>query len=598
MRSIRTRLVLVTLLVALAAVATTAWITNRETSRELRGAVEEDLRNESEIYEALSFHAYTTGTWDGVGGLVVELANDYDERIALTDTEGMVIADSAALMGDDTVALPDTPVGFIDPGSSVIQFEPATEAPFLTGLEDLIIEGEALAGWLEDAGVEFSFEEDPFGIGYPVWDETDPFAQAVADWFFRDFLTDFDPAMIPEGAGEILGFLSAQAFDLGDFLNEAGVPHDIVEGPLGVAFVEWDVFDPEANEAVAEFYDRDGPDIAFSLEDVLPVGIPDEPASPALLFLGLPDETSVLPAGAGWRLLGAVAVLALAAIAITLFASRRMLKPIGELTGAAQRLEAGELSERVDVRGGDEVAVLASAFNSMAASLEEEDELRRALTSDIAHELRTPLSNIRGYLEAIREGVTEPDPAVIASIHEEAIHLQRLIDDLQELSLAETGRLAINRTATDLGGLLEQIVGGHGPAAEAAGVELTHSAPHSVTLEVDAGRVRQVVANLVDNAIRHTPRGGRVEVSLASEPEWAVITVTDTGSGIPSDHLPHVFERLYRADPSRTRATGGSGLGLAIARELVRAHGGEISVESTLGEGSTFSVRLPGSRSQ
>jgi two-component system sensor histidine kinase BaeS len=308
----------------------------------------------------------------------------------------------------------------------------------------------------------------------------------------------------------------------------------------------------------------------------------------------MPDEDAVLPDPIGWRLLAIVALVGVVAVVGTVVAARRLLRPIGALTGAAHRMGEGDLGERVSVGGSDEIAVLAEAFNTMADSLEEQDRLRRIMTGDIAHELRTPLSNIRGYLEALREGVLEPTPEIIASLHDEAVLLQGLVDDLQDLALAEAGELRVVPEETDLVDLLERSLAPYRPRAEAAGISIDIEVDSPAHVAVDRGRMRQVVGNLLDNALRHTPSGGRVTVGLRREGGATLISVADTGPGIPQEHLPNVFERFYRADPSRHRATGGSGLGLAIARELVRAHGGEISVESRPGAGTIFTIRLPG----
>ena len=230
--------------------------------------------------------------------------------------------------------------------------------------------------------------------------------------------------------------------------------------------------------------------------------------------------------------------------------------------------------------------------------MQTQDRLRRAMTGDIAHELRTPLSNIRGYLEAMEEGVVDATPELIVSLHEEAILLQRLVDELQDLALAEADELQIAQEPTDLQALLEQTVQAHRAKAVAAGITLALEAAPGVTAEVDPGRIRQVIGNLLDNAIRHTDRGGMASVRLSEGGDHLEITVTDTGAGIPAEHLPHVFDRFYRVDMSRSRDTGGSGLGLAIAAELVRLHGGSIGVESEVGEGSLFRVRLPIGTSQ
>jgi two-component system sensor histidine kinase BaeS len=587
MRSVVARLVVATLTVALLAVAATAWVASRETAREVRSAVERDLEVEDAVYEELSFYALTNGSWEGVATTVSELSADYDQRIALTTVDGEVIADSADLHGSPA-PLPDAPVGYIAPDSPVISFD--SPATVLDGLEPLIDEGMALAEALAEAGVAFSMPSHDFGIVYPEWSDTDPLAQAVVDHFFRKRI---EARSLLEDIGlppELVETLRDEALDLAGYLSELDVGFSIIdEGGLPV--VEWDTRDPATKRAVGDFYsDRpEGPDLI----DVLPVGIPEEAAEPALLFLGFPAEGVVAADPVGWRVVGAAALVALVAVAMTIVVGRRMLAPIGAITQAARRRSEGGRFEPVPVRGDDELAELAGAFNAMAASVEEQDRLRRAMAADVAHELRTPLSNIRGYLEALQEGVAEPTPEVLGSIHEEAMHLQHLVDDLQMLSLAEAGELRIDPQPADLGDVVAQAVGAHRPGAEAADVELEMHAAGSVPVDVDRARMRQVVANLVDNAIRHTPAGGVVSVTTRSEAGRALLQVADTGPGIPAEHRPHVFDRLYRADPSRSRDTGGSGLGLSIARELVRAHGGDLTVDERPGGGAVFTASLP-----
>ena len=253
-------------------------------------------------------------------------------------------------------------------------------------------------------------------------------------------------------------------------------------------------------------------------------------------------------------------------------------------------MEQGRLTARVSATGGDEIGQLAQAFNSMADALERSDGERRMLTSDIAHELRTPLSNIRGYLEAIQDSVVEASPDVIAAVHEEALLLQQLVDDLQALALADAGEPRLHREPTDLAALIEQAVTSHQAKAEASGVRVTAVSAAVPSVSLDPVRVRQVIGNLIDNAIRYTPRGGSVTVTVFAAEGHVSVSVADTGEGIAPDHLPHVFDRFYRPDSSRSRATGGSGLGLAIVQQLVTAHGGEVAIESTLGAGTTVIV--------
>jgi two-component system sensor histidine kinase BaeS len=581
----------VAMVIALAAVAVTAFVASRTATAEVTGAVERDIEDEEAIYEALSAFAVVKGSWDGVEELVGRLAVEYDERVALTTVDGDLIVDSAELAGVPE-PLPDSPVGFIDPVSPVISFE----EPFggLESVEQLIgefgefaVAGEALADVLARVGVEFVVEGDDLGVPFPVWDEQDPFADAVVKQFFlgEGGFSSFGPLAPPD----LVAALNDQAKDLAGHLAEAGVAHEVVEDPSGVLVVEWDLEDERSNEAVAGYYAALPPTelITGVLQGPLL-----ETAPAALLFLGSDADPEVVVGGPGLPLLVAVGAVALLAVVVTGLASRRILGPIGDLTRAVRRMEEGDLSERVDAGGADEIGELAAAFNSMAASLEEQDRLRRTMTSDVAHELRTPLSNIRGYLEAMQEGVADPSAELIDSLHEEALHVQHLLDDLQYLSLAEAGELRITMDDVDLAGLAGRVVQAHQARAGAAGIELEIEAPASLHLQADAARLRQVVGNLLDNALRHTPAGGTVRVVVSSEEDAALLAVADTGSGIDAEHLPHVFDRFYRADSSRSRETGGSGLGLAIARELVRMHGGSIAVVSEPGEGTVFTVSL------
>ena len=282
------------------------------------------------------------------------------------------------------------------------------------------------------------------------------------------------------------------------------------------------------------------------------------------------------------------------ALLLTFVLSRRMTSPIGSLARAARRLGHGDLSQRVHLHGEGEVAALGQAFNSMAVDLEYAEQLRRNMVADVAHELRTPLSNIQGYLEAIRDGVIEPDAAAIHSLNEEASLLSRLVNELQELSLAEAGELKLVYQTEDIASLVKQAAPPWQRQMAAKEISLSLDLPDNLPpVTMDWQRVNEVLHNLLENAVAHTPRGGSINVSASARGKWVEVTVTDTGEGIPAEDLPHIFERFYRVDKSRARATGGSGLGLTIARRLVEAHGGTITVESRLGKGSRFSFTIP-----
>jgi len=282
------------------------------------------------------------------------------------------------------------------------------------------------------------------------------------------------------------------------------------------------------------------------------------------------------------------------ALLLTFVLSRRMMSPIGVLAGAARRLGRGDLSQRVRLQGEDEVASLAEAFNSMASDLEYAEQLRRNMVADVAHELRTPLSNIQGYLEAIRDGMVEPDGAAIRSLNEETALLSRLVNELQELSLAEAGELKLVYQTEDVAGLLRQAVTSWQPQLTAGEISLSLEMPDDLPpVNIDWQRVNEVLHNILENAVAHTRKGGTIKIGASQKGKWVDVSVSDTGEGIPAEDLPHIFERFYRVDKSRARATGGSGLGLTIAKRLIEAHGGMIVVQSKLGEGSRFSFTLP-----
>jgi signal transduction histidine kinase len=307
-----------------------------------------------------------------------------------------------------------------------------------------------------------------------------------------------------------------------------------------------------------------------------------------------PPSTPVLYLAIGrfflWGGLVAVAI----AVALTFFLSRRTLAPVKALTSAAKRLGHGDFSQRVQIKDKSELGELARTFNSMAGDLERTEKLRRNMVADVAHELRTPLSNVRGYLEALRDGVIKPDKKTIRSLHEEASLLSRLVDDLQELSLAEAGELKLVRQPEDIGELTRQAVAAVETQEKAKGLSLSVELPDKLPpVNIDSRRIGEVLRNLLENAVAHTSKGSTITVAAKQQDNWVEINVADTGEGIPAKDLPNIFERFYRVDKSRTRATGGSGLGLTIAKRLVEAHGGKIEVQSEVGKGSLFSFTIP-----
>jgi two-component system OmpR family sensor kinase len=297
----------------------------------------------------------------------------------------------------------------------------------------------------------------------------------------------------------------------------------------------------------------------------------------------------------------AVAAAGLIALALGAGLFFHLTAPIRQLTAAAHAIAAGDLSRRVAVRSADELGELAVAFNAMAANLAAAEAQRRQMVADIAHELRTPLSVLQANLEAMQDGILPADDEQLASLHEETLLLSRLVADLRLLSLAEAGQLKLDLAETDLGELVCRAAERLRPAAEARGIELVvEVVPDPPRIQADAGRLAQVIGNLVDNALRYTPAGGRIVLAagwsdgsgLARRP---MISVTDTGQGIAAEDLPHIFDRFYRGDKSRARASGGSGLGLAIVKQLVEAHGGRVWAESpafSAPDGREFGARI------
>ena len=374
----------------------------------------------------------------------------------------------------------------------------------------------------------------------------------------------------------------------------------------------------------------------FALADaggtvVAPAGrhLPGQRLSPAELAQGLPIEVegqrigTLLPSGSAFGATSPAATdflfrvnraLFLAAIGAAVLSvalgaalARALTNPLTELTRATRAIAQGQLGQRVrvDVRSRDELGELASSFNQMSADLARARDQRRQMTADIAHDLRTPLSVILGHAEALRDGVLPPTPETLGLVHEEALRLNRLIEDLRTLSLAEAGELTLTRRPIPPGDLLERAVAAQTPRALQQNISLqTQVEPGLPALDVDPDRIAQVLGNLLDNALRHTPSGGSVVCQVIAKHGGVLssrhlppvtFSISDTGPGVAPEDLPHIFDRFYRADKARARSNdqGGSGLGLAIAKSIVEAHGGKIWAESQPGRGAQFFVELP-----
>jgi len=380
------------------------------------------------------------------------------------------------------------------------------------------------------------------------WIGIQPFVEQWGNLYEqRIILTDFGGTVVADSEGDLLGERHTSSF------GGSPLPFGFLGGTIGTLYIT-----PVSSSGV----DFTSLQITFK--------------SIGLFFIW------------GGLIAGAIALI------MTFYLSRRFLAPVKSLTSAAALLGRGDFHQRVQIKDKGELGQLADTFNSMADDLERAEQSKRNMVADIAHELRTPLSNIRGYLEAVRDGVKKPDTDTIHSLEEEASILSRLVDDLQELSLAEAGELTLVRQAEDLVGLVRQVVAAIEGNVSAKGLSLTVEIPEKLPpVNIDSHRIGQVLRNLLENAIAHTGAGGTVTVAARQHEGVVVVSVTDTGEGIPPEDLPNIFERFYRVDKSRARATGGSGLGLTITKRLIEAHGCSIEAYSEMGKGSRFSFTLP-----
>ncbi|MFB8218223.1 sensor histidine kinase [Streptomyces anulatus] len=630
-RSLLGRLLAVSALVAACSVAATAWIAVQTTSGAIKQEQGQNLTADARIYDTLLDYAARNPTWDGVGATVRELARESGRRVALTTQGRQPLADSATAA--TAPALPPQASAVVDPlsvdtvlaargtdgrGTAADRIDPRAVGPFRLSAADsrtLRRTADDKVACLNRAGIASDVVVGASGRPRVQIVGNDPERAlgtrcdlAALDTLTRseqkalDALTELADACLKRQGRE--GVQLNSDLSWGD---PAAAPAPGEPGPM-VPRVPLPAPVPTPREAAEPSVvtpERTGENdraIASCVSAARSEQLSSYVASPALLFIG--DEGGATlpgfdlsPANTA-RIAGAAALVLALTVGASVFAGARLVRPLHALTGAAQRMRDGEQPESVPVSGDDEVGRLAAAFNDMSAHRARLEEQRKAMVSDVAHELRTPLSNIRGWLEAAQDGLADPDPAFVSSLLEEAVLLQHIIDDLQDLAAADAGVLRLHPESVEIRELLGQVAAAHQARAENAGVALSVTATvPGPALRADPVRLRQAVGNLVSNAVRHTPEGGRVTLCAYAHEEGdgtVLVEVTDTGSGIPPEDLPHVFDRFWRAEKSRSRRTGGSGLGLAIVRKLVEAHGGTVDATSAEGEGSTFVLRLPG----
>jgi two-component system, OmpR family, sensor histidine kinase BaeS len=569
--SFRLRVLALLSLVAVTAVGATAVLAFRQASRQVTESAAADRQTGKRIVHELTGYARHHGTWEGVPRVVSNLAAATDQRIKLVTEWGDVVVDSDTEEGRAARDVPNPPV-LADPHAD-LTLPDNIDSPTASSITARAItqyrSGTRFAACLTRRDIDATMSLDEYGMpvytAHPIDDVPDP-AQLVEGCRTWAKVDDFSGREVMKLQLDCALAGSAPE-SMRDRVRQQDVP---VPGRLT---------DRRTIACLEEAFVR-------QTDDVAPM--------PLQVYLGAVDERAGSSLTPG-PVIAAAALVAVLAVAGTALLSRRVLRPIGTLIAASQRLGAGDLSLRVPTRGRDELAQLAHSFNRMADSLQRGEERQRRMVADVAHELRTPLANLRGYLEALKDGVIPASPELLASLHEEAVLQQHIVDDLQDLALAEAGTLTYHRTSTDLAELLETCRTAQQAAADAAQVTLTVEADGPVMANVDPDRLRQVIGNLVTNSLRATPSGGTVTLSAICPAGGTVaVMVCDTGVGIAAEDLPHIFDRFWRADAARDRTTGGSGLGLAIARHIVNDHDGTICASSAKGAGTTITITLPG----
>jgi two-component system sensor histidine kinase BaeS len=615
-RSLLLRLLVLSAVVLVCSITATAWLTVRTTAVAIRQEQGQTLNDDARVYSTLLGYAATHRSWSGVGPTLDRLARGSGHRITLTTESRQPVASTGATT---STALPARALATIDPlavnaalasatgpasqsgllpsarsspapcaadapcapsqleaDSGPDRIDPRAVGPFrLTGAEQRTLQ---LAARRSAACLQEQYHVTARITGSPSGRP-----QLVAPYVDLSALTGCASAVLTQPTATEARALRHLNALVNICLAGRGAPG--VNLLLNFAWTQTTARSPASDQLV-------GSCIASSRSEQLGPYV----APPVLLFLSNSGQSAAtfldLSFANRARIAGVAAFILIITMVVTTLAGMRIIRPLQALARAARRMTDGDLSARVPVRAGDEVGRVGAAFNAMSAQLEQADDQRKALMSDVAHELRTPLSNIRGWLEAAQDGLVTLDGRLVSPLLGEAVLLQHVIDDLRDLSAADAGELRLHPERIDAGSLIEQVAAAHRVTAAAASVTVSVGAGHQ-ELTADPVRLRQAVGNLVSNAIRHTPPGGTVTLRARRDGGDVVIDVLDTGTGISAADLPRLFDRFWRADKSRSRQTGGSGLGLAIVRKLAELHGGTVSAQSNPAGGSVFTIRLP-----
>jgi two-component system sensor histidine kinase BaeS len=599
------RLLAMSLAIAACSIGATAWIAATNTSDAIREQYSEDLSAGARIYDGVLGYAADHPTWAGVNTVADKLAAETGRQVVITTVTGELIYSSTGASSRPPSGAPAAVVNPLAvsafPGLTTTGgIDPRAVGPFrLTDNEAATVRSSAqdTVRCLTALGVRASTRVLP--SGRTIVDYGDGSSNIVAT---RAPAADGQKittpprtaswskclSLLPDTLTKSEQLASKALSDLiGDCADRQGLSFyaaALRTGDINID-VTTDTLITPANQAIKGCVDTARREQLSSYV-----------APPALLYLtgfittaphnGLSGDTER-------RIVLTALVILLVAVGAAAIAASPLVRPLHALTVAAQRVGAGDRTARVDTRDSGQIGALAAAFNGMARELEVAERQRKQLVSDVAHELRTPLGNIRGWLEATQDGVATFDASLSQSLLDESMLLQHVIDDLQDLALAEAGELVFHPEPLDAAAVVRQVGAAHLAKADAAGVKITVDCPRPVQLTADVSRLRQALGNLVTNAVRYTPAGGRVSIRAERIGDMVTIEVSDTGIGIRAQDLPHVFDRFWRAEQSRSRRSGGSGLGLAITRHLVEAQGGTISVHSEPDAGSVFTITLP-----
>lgn len=588
-KSLVVKHLMASVLIAVCSVGATAWLAVESTTRGLQEERGQVLSDDTDIYRQLSGFAATHSSWDGVGKSLRELSRTTGRRITLATPAGRIIADSAAV----TKALPARVSAVVDPlrtdtysepGAQLSGIDPRAVGPFLlpsaerVGLKKLAREHLTC---IRRYKLDGSIQQTPSGrVTVKLSDTYRPDSEPRSN----QVPSECDDRKLNTPTHTEKRALTALNRIIGSCMTRKGI--------LSSEDLRAQLVLPLPGKSATG--DGSSSQQADCVEEGRRKQLDPYVAPVAELYLGSLDGSTPgfdLSTANKFKVIGVTGLVLIVTVATGTLVAIRLVRPLRALTAAAQ--QPLEHHARVVVSAKDETGYLATAFNELTARREHAEKQRKAMVSDIAHELRTPLTNIRGWLEVTRDGLVEPDPELIESLHEEALLLQHIIDDLQDLAAADAGTLRLRRERVGVAGLLAQVSVAQRASAETAGIRLLTDVTSSIRVDADPVRMRQALGNLVSNAVRHTSSGGTVTVAAQEVGDHVILTVKDTGSGIAPDDLPHVFDRFWRAEKSRNRRTGGSGLGLSIVQQLVAAHGGTVSVTSELGTGTTFTVRLP-----